>query len=182
MIIQRITNPSGIDDIKLIGETDAEKSFIRQLAEAGMLSTVSHLSSGTVVFRALPISSLTNQNTLLSRGKIGKLDFTLRQNANFAIDLKFISDSLPMALSDYTVIKLQLKTSKGAGVVLTLSLGSGLTITGDDDNILSVQFLPAQTTLLCNQEYYYDLMLSTAAGTNTYFVEGKIKIDRTVTS
>lgn len=181
MIIQRITNPSGIDDIKLIGETDAEKSFVKQLAEAGTLTAVSNLSSGTVTFRALPISS-ANQNTLLSRGKIGKLDFTLRQNANFAVDLKFISESLPMALSDYTVIKLQLKNHKGAGAVLTLSLGSGLTVTGDDNNILSVKFLPVQTAQLCNQEYYYDLMLSTAAGTNTYFVEGKIKIDRTVTS
>lgn len=181
MIIQRITNPSGIDDIKLIGETESEKAFVRQLAEAGTLTAVSNLSSGTATFRVLPISS-ANQNTLLSRGKIGKLDFTLRQNANFAVDLKFISDALPMALSDYNVIKLQLKNYKGGGPVLTLSLGSGLTITGDDDNILSVQFLPAQTALLCNQEYYYDLMLSTASGTNTYFVEGKIKIDRSVTS
>ncbi len=182
MIIQRITNSSGIDDLKIIGETDAEKAFVRQLAEAGTLTAVSNLSSGMATFRALPLAALANQNTLLSRGKIGKLDFTLRQNANFAIDLKFISDALPMALSDYTVIKLQLKNAKGSGAVLTLSLGAGLTVTGDDDNILSVQFLPAQTALLCNQEYYYDLMLSTAAGTNTYFVEGKIKIDRTVTS
>jgi hypothetical protein len=182
MIIQRITNPSGIDDVKIIGETEAEKAFVRQLAEAGTLTAVSNLSSGNVVFRAMPLSSLANQNTLLSRGKIGKLDFTLRQNANFAIDLKFISNALPLALNDYSAIKLQIKNSKGLPAVLTLTLGSGLSITGDDDNVLSVQFLPAQTALLCNQEYYYDLMLSTAAGTNTYFVEGKIKIERTVTS
>lgn len=182
MQFQRIPNSSGIDDLKLIGETDDERTFIRQLAECGTLSSTTSSASSSVVFRAISLAySAATDGSLLSRGKIGKLDFTIRQNANFLIDLSFSSATLPIDLSTYTAIKLQVKTAKSSGAIVTLTLGSGLTVSGDDSNVLSIAFTPAMTKLLTNNQYYYDLMM-TKPNSNDYFVEGKINVDRTVTN
>lgn len=182
MQFQRIPNSSGIDDLKLIGETDDERTFIRQLAECGTLSSTTTSASTSVVFRAISLvyQPSTNAN-LLSRGKIGKLDFTIRQNANFYIDLKFNSQTLPINLNTYSAIKLQVKISKSSGALVTLSLGSGLAVSGPDNNVLSVAFTPAMTQVLCDNQYYYDLLM-TKPNSNDYFVEGKINVERTVTN
>jgi len=181
MQFQRIPNSSGIDDLKLIGETDDEKTFIRQLAECGTLSSTTSSASSSVVFRAISLAySGESETSMISVAKVGKLDFTIRQNANFLIDLTFSSATLPIDLSTYTAIKLQVKTAKSSGAIVTLSLGEGLTISGDDSNVLSIAFTPAMTKLLTNNQYYYDLMMS-EVGINKYFVEGKINVNRTVT-
>lgn len=182
MQFQRIPNSSGIDDLKLIGETDEEKAYIRILAECGTLSSTTSSASSAVTFRPISLSYVANTDAaLLSRGKIGKLDFTIRQNANFLIDLKFNTTGVPIDLTTYSAIKLQVKTSKSSGAIVTLALGTGLTVSGADDNILSVAFTPAMTELLTDSQYYYDLMMS-KPNSNDYFVEGKINVERTVTN
>lgn len=183
MIFQRITTSSGIDDFKLIAENPTEEEFIQQLAAAGTLTSINTEASSTISFRALSINVADAiNNALVSLGKIGKLNFEVRQNENYVRDLKFISNALPVDLTQYTSIKLQVKLNKSSsGAVVSLTLGSGLTITGDDNNILGISFTTQQTSLLCNSEYYYDLMMSTA-NSNTYYLEGKLTINRTVTS
>lgn len=182
MILQRITNPSGIDDIKLIGQTDAERDFIRQLAEAGTLISTSSTASSSIIFRPVSIdpTALVN-STLISKGKIGQLDITIRQNQNYTLGLAFKDAAVPKDLSVYKTIKLQVKSSKSSGAIVELSLYSGLTVSGVDNNVLSIAFVPAQTSLLCNDEYYYDILMSNGIS-NSYFIEGKIKINRTATS
>jgi hypothetical protein len=182
MIIQRINNPAGIDDIKLIGENDAERSFIQQLAEAGTLISTTTMSSGIATFRAMPISMLTNDSTLLNRGKVGQVNFNVRQNQDYIFGLRFVSNDLPMVLNDFTAIKMQIKNNKSSSAIITLSVGSGLEITGDDDNILQITLTSAQTALLCNQEYYHDILFETGTGAKMYYIEGLIKVDRSVTS
>lgn len=183
MQFQRIPNSSGIDDLKLIGETDDERSYIRMLAECGTLTSTTSSASASVVFRpiALNYSPGATSSDLISTGKIGKLDFTIRQNANFLIDLKFNSSTVPLNLNTYVAIKLQVKTSKSSGALVTLSLGSGLVVSGPDNNVLSVAFTPVMTQVLTDNQYYYDLMMS-KPNSNDYFVEGKINVERTVTN
>lgn len=180
MQIVRISNSTGIDDLKLIGETEAEKIFIKQLSEAGTLISVSSVSSGSAIFRA-SVTGTNQQNTLISSGRIGKVDFTIRQNANFIVDLKFVSAGEPMDLTEYTAIKLDIRKEKHAPVAASLNLTSGLSISGDDDNILKIQLSPQHTSVLCHDSYYYDIMF-VKPGSNNYYVEGKLYINRTVTS
>lgn len=182
MLVQRITTSGGIDDCKLIAETEDERMYLKQLAEAGTMVSRSNNASSSITFR--PFSSSNSVGnlipTLISTGKIGKLDLTLRQNQNFTIDLKFISAAAPMDLTVYTAIKLQIKDKKGGTAIISLSLGAGLTVSGPDNNVLSIVLTPAQTELLCRDEYTHDILMETA-NSKTYYVEGKIMIERTGT-
>jgi hypothetical protein len=97
------------------------------------------------------------------------------------VDLKFeTAPGEPLDLSAYSEIKLQLKLRKTAQPVLTLSLGSGLTVTGDESNILGVEFTAAQTKALTSDLYYYDVLMSTPSS-NLYYLEGKINVNKSVT-
>jgi hypothetical protein len=51
----RVLTANGIHDIKLIGENEQERLFIKQLAEAGTLSCVSYRL--TVLFRPISVMS-----------------------------------------------------------------------------------------------------------------------------
>jgi hypothetical protein len=52
---------------------------------------------------------------------------------------------LPLDLTQYSIIKLQVKHSKSAPAIVELSLGSGLEIIGADSNILKVAMTANQT-------------------------------------
>jgi hypothetical protein len=52
----RVLTANGIHDIKLIGENEQERLFIKQLAEAGTLSCVS-VKLPTVLFRPISVMS-----------------------------------------------------------------------------------------------------------------------------
>jgi hypothetical protein len=73
-----------------------------------------------------------------TKNSIGKYDFIVRQNQDFITDLKFDKKLVPLDLTQYSIIKLQVKHSKSAPAIVELSLGSGLEIIGADSNILKV--------------------------------------------
>lgn len=173
MQIVRIPNPNGVDDIKIISESDSDRILIKQLAEAGTLSNISRGVSDSVIFRAISINDGNYASAASLRKKIGKFDFEVRQNENEVLNMTFTADNVPLDLTLYTQIKLQVKSSKGGAPLLTLSLGSGLTVTGSESNLLNIVFSAQQTLSLKNDSYYYDIMLSTPE-TNIYYVEGKI--------
>jgi hypothetical protein len=84
----RVLTANGIHDIKLIGENEQERLFIKQLAEAGTLSCVSGEVADSVLFR--PISVMSEVSSYVStKNSIGKYDFIVRQNQDFITDLKF---------------------------------------------------------------------------------------------
>jgi hypothetical protein len=60
MLILRQATSNGIDDIKIIGETDLEIQFIHQLASAGTLSCINNIIGSSVIFRPISIASATN--------------------------------------------------------------------------------------------------------------------------
>lgn len=180
MRVVAVPTSNGIDDIKLIAETDSEAVFIRQLAEAGTLSSLSTSASSSVVFRAISVQSLSESNQVVSRGEIGKYDFTIRQNQPKTIGLTFIKAGVPINLTAYSNVKLQVKTSKGSSAIISLELGSGIEVSGDDENVLLLSFTADQTKQLCNESYYYDILFNGSAG-NIYYMEGKINIKKTST-
>lgn len=173
MQIVRIPNINGIDDVKIISDNEADRLFIKQLAESGTLSNISRGVSDSVIFRAISINDTSYSGVANMHKKIGKFDFEVRQNENETLDMTFTSGEAPLNLGAYSAIKLQVKASKGGPALLTLALGSGLTITGAATNILKIEFSSAQTLMLKSDSYYYDILLSTET-TNTYYVEGKI--------
>lgn len=182
MRVVAVPTSNGIDDIKLIAETDSEAVFIRQLAEAGTLSSLSTSASSSVTFRAISVqaSSSTINDNLISRGKVGKYDFSVRQNESHAVGMAFIKADVPLDLTAYSAIKLQVKTSKHSSAVFSLDLSAGLTISGDDNNVLNIAMTANQTKELCNETYYYDILF-TGASTNIYYIEGKITVKKSVT-
>lgn len=181
MIVQRITNNTGIDDIKLIAETDSDKILIKQLAESGTLISMSSIASSSIVFKAMSAATQTiSGSNIISKGAIGKVDLKIRQNQTFRFDLKFNTSAGSLNLNDYTAIKMQFKLRKEGDPIVSLSLGNGLTISGDDNNILSVVLTAEQTSLFCNDEYYHDIMMQTATS-KIYYIEGKSQIEKTAT-
>lgn len=179
MQVEKVPTANGIDDIKLIGENDLERQFIKQLAEAGTLSCISREVSDSVMFR--PISVTPELSSYVStKNSIGKYDFIVRQNENHNVDLKFSSDTSPLNLTQYLAIKLQIKHSKSAPPIIELALGSGLLISGVGLNILKVSMTAEQTKLLTCESYYYDVLTATPTS-NVYHLEGKITVKNTGT-
>lgn len=179
MKVVQIATSSGIDDIKLIAENPAEEAFLKQLAEAGTLTSLTSVASSSLLLRPITVQSLQNYNNLISRGIIGKYDFELVQNQDFGTVLTFINNGNPLDLSLYNAIKMQVKSSRSSTAVISLEIGSGLTISGPDNNILSISISADQTKLLCEETYYYDILFASAI--KTYYVEGKITIKKTRT-
>lgn len=176
----KVPTTNGIDDIKLIGETDLERQFIKQLAESGTLSCISRHVGDSILFRPISVSPDLSSYTSVADKTIGKYNFYVRQNQDKLINLTFKTDGNPLDLSGYTGIYLQVKYRKGAPAVFGVSLGSGLTVTGDDNTILEVKFSAAQTAMLTCESYYYDVLM-TAPTSNVYHLEGKITVKNTST-
>lgn len=179
MIVERVTTVNSIHDIKLIGENDLERQFIKQLAEAGTLSCLNREVADSVLFRPISVAAeMSSYNS--TKATIGKYDFMVYQNQNHNVDLKFSSDAAPLDLTAFTAIKLQIKHSKSAPAIVELSIGFGLEISGVDSDVLKVSMTPLQTKLLTCETYYYDVLTATATS-NAYYLEGKITVKRTAT-
>jgi len=180
MQIQRVPTANGIDDIKLIGDTELERQFIKQLAEAGTLSCMSRNVSDTILFRAISVSEELSSYTSTANRTIGKYDFTLRQNQNHYFDLNFDKDASPLDLTQFTAIKLQVMLTKGNPALFSLTIGNGLDISGVDDSVLKVSFSAAQTAIMHCDSYYYDILMS-KPNSNVYYLEGRITVKKTAT-
>lgn len=179
MQVIKVPTANGIDDIKLIGENELERMFIKQLAEAGTLSCMSRQIADSVVFRPISVTPAISSYKS-SKNTIGKYDFIVRQNENHNVDLTFNTKTGPLDLNQYQAIKLQVKYSKSAPSIIELSVGSGLEISGVDSNILNVSMTADQTKLLNCDVYYYDVLMS-KPDVNVYYLEGKITVDKTGT-
>lgn len=180
MKVVRIGTSNGIDDIKLIAEDDAEAVFIKQLTEAGTLTSLNKNASSSAVFRAISVNPAALSSQLISSGNIGKYDFSVRQNQNHTIGLTFVKNTAPMNLSVYSAIKLQVKPSKHSSAIISLQIGDGLTLSGAESNVLNIALSAAQTKELCNETYYYDILF-VGASSNVYYVEGKITVKKSGT-
>ena len=179
MRLEKVITSNGIDDIKLIGETELERNFIKQLAEAGTLSCTSREVSDSVLFR--PISVMPEISSYSStKNAIGKYDFIVRQNENHNVDLTFNTNDDPLDLDQYSAIKLQIKHRKSAPPIVELALGSGLEVSGSNSNVLKIAITAAQTKLLTCNIYYYDVLMVTSTS-NVYYLEGKITVKNTGT-
>jgi hypothetical protein len=180
MQIVRVPTANGIDDIKLIGDTDLENLFIKQLAEAGTLSCISRQVSDTILFRPISVTPELSSYTSTANRSIGKYDFVARQNQDHNVDFRFDEESVALDLTQFMAIKLQVKREKGSPALFSLSLGTGLTITGADNNVLATKFTAAQTALLNCESYYYDVLMSKPTS-NVYYLEGKITVKKSGT-
>jgi hypothetical protein len=179
MIVERVPTANSIHDIKLIGENDLERQFIKQLAEAGTLSCQNRQVSDSVLFRPISVASEISSYTS-NKATIAQYNFEIIQNEDFSVDLSLESDAAPLDLTLFTSIKLQVKFSKSAPAIIELAIGSGLEISGDDSNVLKVTMTAAQTKLLTCETYYYDV-LTTKTAINKYYLEGKITSKNTGT-
>lgn len=182
MRVQRIATAGGIDDLKLIAENTAEVNYLKQLGAAGTLSSRSVNVGSTILFRPISSASLIIPALpLISAGAIGKMDFTLRQNQDFIVDLIFKDGAgAPIDLNDYSAIKLQFYNNRSGGPIVSLAIGSGLTISGDDNNVLTIALTPDDTLLLTADRYKHDLLME-KGNNNSYMIEGIANIERTGT-
>jgi hypothetical protein len=125
--------------------------------------------------------------TTLGSHQIGNINILLKQANTQTISLAFKKrlpdDSLePVDLTQYSSIVMNVKDKLDSSVkpFLSFSLGDGLTILGDNDEILSFtftrQFVKADQTV-----FYYDILFTDSSGSNT-LVGGEIKIRKVVTS
>lgn len=179
MLVEKIVTTNSIHDIKLIGENDLERQFIKQLSEAGTLSCQNRQVSDSVLFRPISVASEISSHTSAG-SNIARYNFEVFQNTTHIIDLVFDRVGLALDLSTFLEIKLQVKHSKSAPAIVELSLGSGLAVSGVGSNVLKVTMTAAQTKLLTCESYYYDVLTATA-DTNKYYLEGKITTKTTAT-
>jgi len=96
--------------------------------------------------------------------KIGILNIKLIRGNNKIYNLAFFDTSLdgldvPIDLTVYDSITMDVKKDKNidATIIQTYTIGDGLTISGDDDNILEINFERNFTTTNDTQ-YYYDIL------------------------
>ncbi|MFW0737583.1 hypothetical protein [Flavobacterium sp. T12S277] len=179
MKVERVPTANGIHDIKLIGENELERQFIKQLAEAGTLSCTNRQVADTIVFRAISVIPEISDYTS-SKNSIGKYNFILRQNENHSFDLDFKTNKNPIDLNQYPTIKLQIKRQKSSSAIVELSLGSGLIISGSNSNVLTVVFTAEQTKQLACDTYYYDILMSKPTQ-NLYYIEGTVTVKKSAT-
>jgi hypothetical protein len=179
MQILRVPTANGIDDIKLLGETEIERLFIKQLAEAGTLSCISRQVADSILFRAISVTPELSSYTS-SKNTIGKYDFSVRQNETYAVDIDFSNGVAPINLTLFDAIKLQIKYSKSAPAIVELTIGNGLEVSGVNSNMLRVELTADQTKILTCDSYYYDILMSNPSS-NIYYLEGKITVRNSVT-
>lgn len=116
----------------------------------------------------------------------GRLDINLIQGDNKAITLVFKDRDpagvlTPIDLTDYSVIKMDVKTRVDVNETpfITFTVGSGLTISGVDNNILSFEF-GQQFYASQNLEYFYDMRFTKDAKI-IHLIEGVIRVERVTT-
>ena len=114
---------------------------------------------------------------------IGTYNFRcVLQNQGYDQEFTFTQgeDELPLDLTGYSDIRLRIIDDFGDDII-TKSLGDGLTIGGDDDNVLMLRFEQELTLILTRPKYKYDIMFINQDGSNFYILEGSFTVNRTIT-
>lgn len=98
------------------------------------------------------------------------------QGADWFINFQWVQpDGTPVNITNYTA-SLQVRTSPLAKTaVLTLTTDSGLTITGNTGTI-AAHATAAQTNVITNGKYAYDLEITSPQGIVTRLVQGTIEV------
>lgn len=111
----------------------------------------------------------------------GKENLTIDQGADWYINFTYQdSNSNPINLTGYTAA-LQLRSNVSDQIAaLSLSTGSGITITAST-GLIAVHATAAQTGAVVAGYYYYDLEITSVSNIVTRLVEGKIQIVAQVT-
>jgi len=116
----------------------------------------------------------------------GVLDIQLIQGDDAPISLVFetldaLGDPVPLDLRTYSAIRLDVKSQKDVNEkpFISLSLGKGLTILGDNFNVLFFELLQ-QFNDTDSVSWFYDIKFTNAEGTK-HLIAGSISIDRSVT-
>lgn len=105
------------------------------------------------------------------------------QNSGFELDMTFTQGTdtvTPIDLTQFAKIQMDVLDDY-QNLIFSLSLGSGLSVIGTDDNVLSIQFTGDQTELMTRSLYNYDILMQTSSGYNVYLIGGKIRPIRTQT-
>jgi hypothetical protein len=114
---------------------------------------------------------------------IGKYDFEcILQNQGYDQEFTFTQGepATPLDLLQYDNIKLRVIDDLNQ-TVEEFSIGDGLTIGGDDDNVLMLRFEQELTLILTRPKYKYDIMFINQDGSNFYILEGSFTVNRTIT-
>jgi len=105
------------------------------------------------------------------------------QNQGYRVDMTFTTgegeEVEPLDLRVYDEIKLAIKSGVNE-IVTTLTLEDGLSVIGEDFNILEVFFSQDLTEVLKTRIYNYDILFINDA-VNQYFLKGEIKVTNTIT-
>ena len=118
--------------------------------------------------------------------EIGRLPITIIRGNNKTYKLSFFneeSDGTEVAidLTTYDSIRLDVKKTSSVNELafLSLSIGSGLTISGDDNNILEIEF-DREFITVNEDNYRYDILFEKDAIFTT-FIEGSLSIKNVIT-
>lgn len=122
----------------------------------------------------------------IQTNKIGKLNINLIQGDTKKIQLSFKDKSplgvlTPMDLTQYTAIKMDVKSSVNVKetAFISFDLDNGLTISGDDNNILEFQF-GAEFYESQRTEWFYDIKFDKGSDV-LYLIKGMITIELSIT-
>ena len=106
---------------------------------------------------------------------------TIDQGADWYLDVTYDNpNGTPVNLTSYTAA-LQLRSlPESATAVLSLSTGSGITITGAT-GLVAISATATQTRAIDEGTYYYDLEITSPAGVVTRLVQGQAVVTPEVT-
>ena len=114
---------------------------------------------------------------------IGKYDFKcILQNQGHDEEFTFTEgeQETPLDLNQYQDIRLRIISDYNK-ISHEFSLGNGLQISGDDDNVLLLRFDQELTLILTRPSYNYDIMFVNQDGSNFYVLAGSFTVIRTIT-
>jgi hypothetical protein len=106
---------------------------------------------------------------------------TIDQGATWYLNVEYDNpNGTPVNLTSYTAA-LQLRSlPESATAVLSLSTGSGITITGAT-GLVAISATATQTRAIDEGTYYYDLEITSPAGVVTRLVQGQAVVTPEVT-
>lgn len=111
----------------------------------------------------------------LQAPKQGILNISNVQGNYLEVPMQFKSGGFPIDLSQFNAIKMEVKKSYNVteNAFLTFTVGSGLTISGDDNNILTFS-LDEDFWNSQNTEWFYDITFENTSGQKFTYIRGTI--------
>lgn len=122
----------------------------------------------------------------LIKDTVGVLDIELIQGDDKTVTLAFSTVNLaeqtvPLDLRQYSAIRLDVKSAKDVNErpFFSFTLGNGLTVSGEDFNVLTFSFT-TQFVATAQTSWFYDIKFTSVEGVK-HLIEGSINVQKTVT-